>query len=584
MPTSNSDSSFTHSCIKVPINPSSGLPSPSYERENDALLVMNSRKDVVVSAYGPILSSPSIPRTKLSKLSPNIKSCDSARPLKAFIDFYESIPDYGDLNHLSDEDFYRKIQHLKEKQKQYSSSLTSQCVEDDIKDAKPESRSKEVSSVGSNPCSDLHSGIVGVNCLDNRVKEKCTSSFKTRKQFVSNTSSQTFAKSRFESPKRCKVKKHHSSLEVSTSEESTVESIDNGKIHTENDDNTVSENDGFGSKMSLKKATDNNPPPQKTPHKKQQKELLNLSRDSSSKSTRKNHPQVRVSSGSLVDSAWDNFSIDDYYPKSGHSFSDSDSNLDLRCSDCPPPRQIKSVAWKDPKITVPVPFNMVSREKENREICQLRGELYGSKRDLSKSESKGFKTKPVPIESRIPLYDKILNEQETRRRMVKKQSMENLKAMMKPFSFVKRDEEEKRYLVTHSSPELRNISKPMKLFKAKPVPRNLFSSHVYQRMREDEFYRTLRKRIRSEELLRSSSLPPSMAAREKANLRRERFSMDEDKVERCCRPKRKRSKIPNYKLSHDILRMELEGRKNENITTTPQPFHLETAMIHDKKG
>lgn len=60
---------------------------------------------------------------------------------------------------------------------------------------------------------------------------------------------------------------------------------------------------------------------------------------------------------------------------------------------------------------------------------------------------------------------------------------------MKPFSFLKRDEEMKKLNLYHSTPELRIMESNPKPFRAKPVPKNLFGSHVYQKMREDEFYR-----------------------------------------------------------------------------------------------
>jgi protein FAM161A len=70
--------------------------------------------------------------------------------------------------------------------------------------------------------------------------------------------------------------------------------------------------------------------------------------------------------------------------------------------------------------------------------------------------------------------------------------MNELKSQMKPFKFMKRDEERKLLRMCHSSPDIRDFTdaspKP-KPFKAKPVPKNLFSSYVYKKMREDEYYR-----------------------------------------------------------------------------------------------
>jgi protein FAM161A len=70
--------------------------------------------------------------------------------------------------------------------------------------------------------------------------------------------------------------------------------------------------------------------------------------------------------------------------------------------------------------------------------------------------------------------------------------MNELRAQMKPFKFMKRDEERKFLPIYHSSPDIRSfgdISTKPKPFKAKPVPKNLFSNYIYKRMREDEYYR-----------------------------------------------------------------------------------------------
>lgn len=42
---------------------------------------------------------------------------------KTFLDFFGSIPEYDDVNHLSNRDFYKKLENLKEKQRQYNEYL-----------------------------------------------------------------------------------------------------------------------------------------------------------------------------------------------------------------------------------------------------------------------------------------------------------------------------------------------------------------------------------------------------------------------------------------------------------------------------
>lgn len=68
-----------------------------------------------------------------------------------------------------------------------------------------------------------------------------------------------------------------------------------------------------------------------------------------------------------------------------------------------------------------------------------------------------------------------------------------LKSKMKPFSFTRREEEEQALTrrFSKSSPQLTYEEIPLKIkpFKAKPVPKNLFSNYIYAKMHEDEFYR-----------------------------------------------------------------------------------------------
>lgn len=95
------------------------------------------------------------------------------------------------------------------------------------------------------------------------------------------------------------------------------------------------------------------------------------------------------------------------------------------------------------------------------------------------------------------------------------------------------------------------------------------------------YFRALKKKIRAEELLRSSSLPPSMAARQRLSnakaLSAEDLNSDSD------RPKRRKHKIPNYKKNHEQIQKQLEDRWNDNITTSPEPFTLKTAELHKRK-
>lgn len=128
-------------------------------------------------------------------------------------------------------------------------------------------------------------------------------------------------------------------------------------------------------------------------------------------------------------------------------------------------------------------------------------------------------------------------------------------------------------------------------FLAKPIPKNFYSNYFYQKMEED-YFRSLNRKLRSEELLKISTLPPSMRKRDKKNLTTERKLLSAtsgknksvDSKRNCSsassshgkRKKRSKKKIPDYCHLHDKIKSTLSDRQNEFITTCPDPFEFET--------
>lgn len=96
--------SFVHSCVKTPVDPCSRQPIPSYER--------------------PRLSSGSQSSEKMKKInfakSEVVENSESSSPrdtLENFLEFLKSIPDYGQVHHLSNEQFKQKVEYLRRKQR-----------------------------------------------------------------------------------------------------------------------------------------------------------------------------------------------------------------------------------------------------------------------------------------------------------------------------------------------------------------------------------------------------------------------------------------------------------------------------------
>lgn len=184
----------------------------------------------------------------------------------------------------------------------------------------------------------------------------------------------------------------------------------------------------------------------------------------------------------------------------------------------------------------------------------IHGHRCGNKEKRGKKPKKSH-ARPVPLLSRIPLFDKIMAEQETRRRIIHHHYSKELQALVQPFSFTKREEEEKQRIRSScSNPDL--STRQHTPFKAKPVPKNLFSNYAYERMREDDFYRALKKRIRAEEMLKSASLPPSMAAREQKHRSKSLDFLDHKA--------KKRNKTRGYRRACEVLKREIEFDDNSN--------------------
>lgn len=86
---------FANSCLKVPVDPISKMPKSAYERKN----------------------KPAVEQCSIDSLSTvgSVSAIDlDAGKVK---DFFRSIPDYNDINHLPPEEFYSTLKILREKKK-----------------------------------------------------------------------------------------------------------------------------------------------------------------------------------------------------------------------------------------------------------------------------------------------------------------------------------------------------------------------------------------------------------------------------------------------------------------------------------
>lgn len=101
----HSSSVFNNNCLTTPKNPRLDQPSPLYEHKFIYQLENQAKK------LG--LDSSGMPKK-------NVIDRDTT---KAFLEFISNIPEYDEVNHLSNKEFYKKLENLKEKQRMYEEYL-----------------------------------------------------------------------------------------------------------------------------------------------------------------------------------------------------------------------------------------------------------------------------------------------------------------------------------------------------------------------------------------------------------------------------------------------------------------------------
>ncbi|NXB04842.1 F161A protein, partial [Cnemophilus loriae] len=278
-----------------------------------------------------------------------------------------------------------------------------------------------------------------------------------------------------------------------------------------------------------------------------------------------------------IEKMWDGFSLEEYISRAKHSLPSS-----------PPCRKAhkKQKVWS-PRVTVPKPFQMTIREAQKKEQnvkskSQIELENHLLKKQLEEEAEcqKKFRANPVPAAVFLPLYHDIVQRNEERRRSVRERSKLKLLASQKPFKFIERERQRRET----RKMQLKDVSPPenkTKAFRAKPVPKCVYSADFNDKLREEELYREIRIRMRAEELLRNSSVPNSRLALKDTNKKKKHKSTEPKRTEH--KPKIK-SSIPDFELLHEKFQKRLLQQKKMKHLTVCEPFDLRTSYIPSKKG
>ncbi|XP_002735485.1 protein FAM161B-like [Saccoglossus kowalevskii] len=289
------------------------------------------------------------------------------------------------------------------------------------------------------------------------------------------------------------------------------------------------------------------------------------------------------SATAVIDDMWDGFSVDDYAPRSR-----SRTRVSSRASS-----RASSKEWS-PKITIPKPFKMTLRDsgrvkKKSKAAEQLEKELL-EKQKMEEAEcQKKFKASPAPAHTFLPLYDEIVDKQEEKRIINREFSKELVKSYEKPFKFMRREEEKKKRRMAMSFPVSENKSKAKPKFRAKPIPKSVKDPTVNDKIQEEEEYRKIRIKMRAEEMLRQSSLPPNMEVRGREYTDgRSRHRMLQDRENRAFITKEHQfapkinPTVPDYDDNFRKFQKKMTKKKLEKEATAVQPFNLRTSRIRSK--
>uniref|UniRef100_A0A8D2J9J7 Protein FAM161A n=1 Tax=Varanus komodoensis TaxID=61221 RepID=A0A8D2J9J7_VARKO len=246
----------------------------------------------------------------------------------------------------------------------------------------------------------------------------------------------------------------------------------------------------------------------------------------------------------------------------------------------------KKKKWS-PRITIPEPFQMTIREAKRKQqkiksksLIELENNLLKKQLEEEAECQRKFRANPVPAYVFVPLYHEIMQQNEERRESFRERRRENLLAMQKPFQFIEREAQKKEM----RRMQLKDLSLPekkAKVFKAKPVPKFVYSSEISEKLKEKELYREIRMQIRSEELLHNSSFPSRRLGSRGAYKHRQQNHLEHcDKLE--CKVKTK-SKVPDFETLHKKFQKQLQRQKNVKHITVCEPFKLCTANIPSNK-
>lgn len=284
---------------------------------------------------------------------------------------------------------------------------------------------------------------------------------------------------------------------------------------------------------------------------------------------------------------WDDFNLKDYLPPETVLKVEEEKVKVSRPKSAP----VKKKVWS-PVITIPKPFNMTIREETKKEKSHSRSSEAVAKDARERLEQEELeirmriRPKEPPAHTYLPLYQEIMERQEQRSRMNREHAERTLQAVVKPFSFMERErvkQKEKDRAKAVERHKVRKNIKSMSHFVARPVPASVHDPTISDKMKEEELYRKIKKKLRSEDIMRESALPPRMQSHEMLYAERRKKRRNQIKKENKLSFRPQTHDMPDFMVLHHREDMEKFARKTNIQTTMTEPFQLRTASLKKKK-
>eukprot|EP00826_Nyctotherus_ovalis_P037359 TRINITY_DN3400_c0_g1_i6.p1 TRINITY_DN3400_c0_g1~~TRINITY_DN3400_c0_g1_i6.p1 ORF type:complete len:367 (+),score=129.23 TRINITY_DN3400_c0_g1_i6:1611-2711(+) len=238
--------------------------------------------------------------------------------------------------------------------------------------------------------------------------------------------------------------------------------------------------------------------------------------------------------------------------------------------------KLRNRSVKDFYVTVPKPFKFSEREQsKGKAIRQKKLEEMIGEKQLEEENylHHQFRANPIPLSTRLPLYDKLKKKDEARRDEIKKSSVAATKAREKPFSFYERDKDFYVKRVKVSEQNLPDEMKYHKPFKANPIPWAVTAKLFDEKMERANKERKERVKRRAQEMESKSKLPPRMEMHERAKKEGFVSKPKPPPTEFSFQPEITKHN-PNFELQHRIFQKALEKHKKQKQSTVVVPFNF----------